>query len=476
MKNDLIEAKQVSFITSELITGLGEGASGCQKASLEAIGNKLVWPVVAIFPTALEAIALNKWRWGWVIQIVNMCVGNNKVVLDTQEDPDDPTNTKRIPFELDKHVGGAHKLFVTSEIIKLNCSTKVDSDIDISFYGNADVFVANVKAVFETENDNRSLVFDTNGFKHMDSIAMQKALAVMLDVEFFSEQHAFQGDNATVNEDGQMVPVMSEKTWYLSRRRLENIETQAPGFQSVPYPIRDMYLNQPVYKADNERKDDGEIELLMESDGYYTRPVYMYVADPKGFAKPGMELTNIEVVRNSFRALMMVVLENVGFAMEYVDPEKHGICPTLKSRAQKISKYAMRVSMALKDANHILKIDKIYDTGGLFNTTWWDTAGQGRDNDTFLLEAFPKVGNMLDSPMDIGNNGLLKGPLVENINVFLDESMKIIETINNHDSDSNSSDSTTFGGGEDSARSWATMMFLGLLTLVASASPRPGVF
>lgn len=152
MKNDLIEAKQVSFITSELIPKIAVyGMSSCQTASLGEIGEKLVWPVVAIFPTAPEAIALNKWRWGWVIEIVNMCVGNNKVILETQEDPADPTSTKRIPFELDKHVGGAHKLFVTSEIIKLNCSTKVDSDIDISFYGNADVFVDIVKAVFNEQ-------------------------------------------------------------------------------------------------------------------------------------------------------------------------------------------------------------------------------------------------------------------------------------------------------------------------------------
>lgn len=316
-------------------------------------------------------------------------------------------------------------------------------------------------------------VFDTKIYKDMDSEAMQKALAVMLDVEFFSEQHAFPGDNATVQKDLQVVPVMSEFTWNLSHRRLENIGNPKL-FQYVPYPVRDMYLSQEPYESPSkERDDDGEIPLVMVSDGYYTRPVYMYVADPKGIAKPGTKLTNIEVVRNSFRALVMVVLENLGFAMEYVDPDKHGICPTLKSRAQKISKYAMRVSMALKDANEILENYNIYQ----FDTAWWDTAGQGRDNDKFLLQAFPQVGNMLDSPMNTGNNGLLKQPLVDNIQGFLVESVSIVTNINTPDSASDSSDGTSIQeGGGDSARSWATMIFLGVLTLVASASPRPGVF
>jgi hypothetical protein len=203
----------------------------------------------------------------------------------------------------------------------------------------------------------------------------------------------------------------------------------------------------------------------MASDGYYTRPAFMYVAEPNGNAKSGTELTNIDVVRNSYRALMMVVLENIGFAMEYLDPEKHGICPTIKSRAQKISKYAGRVSMALHDANVIL-VRHGYD-GVRFDTDWWKEASQGRTEDDYLYTSF-NLTHISDVAMTSENSENMRSPFVHACTKFFNEFETIIKSLPQV--------ANTAGGGGDSARSWATMMFLGLLTLVASASPRPSVF
>jgi hypothetical protein len=52
---------------------------------------------------------------------------------------------------------------------------------------------------------------------------------------------------------------------------------------------------------------------------------------------------------------MMVVFENLGFAMVYIDPDKHGICLTVQNRAKKIAKYAGRVWQVLIDVNEICR-------------------------------------------------------------------------------------------------------------------------
>lgn len=482
MKNDLKDAAAVSFITTTKIIELNKNSNDCQKASLQKVGNKLVWPVVAIFPEHEIAKALNKWRWGWVMKILDKCAKSAKVdlLIETQVNPEDEKNTKRRPFDIKTDVGSAQKLLVTSSIIKMNCSTRVDSDIDISFYGEDIVFVEIVKTVFlEMSEPSPDTVFSIDMDKccPLGSIEMQKALAVMLDVEFFSNQHAFPGENAIVNDANQIVPVHSNETWKLSQQRLSALAKDPsiiPKFETVSYPKRDFHLADTRYfaKETSTETEDGEIELLMASDGYYTRPVFMYVSDTNSIAKSGTDLTNIEVVRNSFRSLMMVVSENLGFAMEYVDYEKHGICPTMKSRAQKISKYAERIAKALDDANDILKRHGLGSTNQFDTETWWKPAGKGRSEDKDLRDSFDLnlETEMKGMPKEMSNNEL-HTLLVVKIQGLLSEMTKNIGFL-----ESLPAAVPVQEGGGDSARSWATMLFLGVLTLVASASPRPGTF
>lgn len=434
---------QKSLITTDKIPLFDKAAGICSNQSLQEIKRKLVWPVIALFPTKSWAQDLNKFRWQIVLEIVHLFVDNPSAASVYTKD----ANDTRVAFDIEKHVGGAHKLFVRSDNISMNCSTKVDSDVDISFYDDADVFVEAVKKILTQYVDN------PEDISNLDVLEMQDALAVMFDVEFFSAQHAFQGSNATVNKDGKIVPVLSIKTWDRSQARL----LASRGISStLDYPARDMYRDKKVRKMktiNRTHADDEENTLIMASDGYYTRPAFMYVAVPNSPAT--RNLSNLHVVRNSFRALIMVVLENLGFAMEYVDPHKHGLCPTLYSRAKKIAKYADRISKALGDANRILKQYRLSP----ISYNWWEEAGKGREDPNKLRAAF-KISS--DVGMTEYNNKLRKA-LEDNLKILIDHLRFKIRDYN----------ANKRGGGDGDVGNLRALVAVGVFaTIVASVLPR----
>jgi hypothetical protein len=320
--------------------------------------------VVALFPTSEWAIKLNEWRWSAIFKLVR---------LFTDPEDEHPFYTfidgARQNFVLEEHVG-TRKVFVNSGLISLNCSTTVESDVDITVDSDSTEFIPIAREWLRevtTETDEGELPDDR----------ILKALTAMFDVELFFVDHSFTGDNAVLDENGQLVPVMSKDSWYLSQRRLSTAMKKL----TVLYPVTDIYRELPDTSGLPGKVNPGDPENLyrLSSDGYYTRPAFMYVADPDSPAHNNVNIedkSNIEVVRNSYRALMMVVFENLGFALEYVDPGKHGICPTVQSRAKKIAKYAGRVSQALSDVNVICRP---YGVPEAFRFEWWNVAGKGRD-------------------------------------------------------------------------------------------------
>ncbi len=446
LDSPLHDVARESFITHASIPIHDNTASSCNNDSLGAINRKLVWPVIALFPTKPWAQALNRWRWKIVLEIVHRFVQNPSVDYVYTKD----ANDTRVAFDLDKHVGGAHKLFVRSDTISMNCSTKVDSDVDITFSDDADVFVAAVKDVLGQYVD-ESLAAR---FESVDVFEMQTALAVMFDVEFFSKQHAFEGTNATVNRDGKVVPVLSETTWVRSQTRLT--ESGAINI-ALDYPVRDMYRDQKkrkTRKTDRTRVDDTENAFIMASDGYYTRPAFMYVAVPN--SKANKHFSNLHVVRNSFRALIMVVLENLGFAMEYVDPHQHGLCPTMQNRAKKIAKYADRIAKAMRDANSILRKNGVAE----MSFVWWETAGKGREDPNKLREAFGITGDV-----QMKEDNKLRPLLESQVRGLIDQLRIKIRDYN--------AKVMKRGGGGDDAGNLRALVAVGVLaTIVASVLPR----
>lgn len=435
-----------SFITNDLIPEDAGVEDSCRAFWLRRIGQKLVWSVVALFPDEEWARDLNKWRWEIVLKIVAKFVDPTAVKTVYTKS----YNGARIPFDINEHVGGARKLFVSSEIISLNCSTKVDSDVDITFFGHTYEFISAVKKVL-TE-----CCVPDHDLEKMSDIDVQSALATMFDIEFFSLQHAFEGDNATIDEECKLVPILSATTWERSQLRLH--KNKYISHEKIAYPSRDLYRK---FSGDcsagysRSSVDDEENSTRLFSDGYFTRPAYMYVADPNGSANASNSFSNEYVVQNSFRALIMVVLENIGFALEYVDPESHGLCPTLRSRAKKIAKYAERVSKALRDANRILRNNRIpvivYD--------WWILAGLGREKELHLNTAF----KITDADYIIKSENILRTVLVYRVGEL---SSKIRDAIAKIDGQ------VLVRGGGGSGNQLAIFAVGVLVTIVASVIPR----
>ncbi len=457
----LQEAADASFIVCEHIPM--EHANTCVDKSLKSIQRKLVWSVVSLSPTASWAIQLNKWRWSTIIKIVKKC--NERAEIYTIAD------NQTTPFVLDKHVG-RNKLFVNSDIISLNCSTTVESDVDITYFYDAEQFVQNVKDVMLT-NEASHMSIDIQRITKATEFEMQRALTAMFDVEFFSSDHDFKGDNAVIDQNNQLVPVMSPTTWNLSQRRLISL---VPTIRNlVPYPSKDLCKDHPLsnkYRKDGTTRYDKPNPFRLNSDGYYTRPAYMYVADPYSSAHSIISKTNIEVVQNSYKALMMVVFENLGFAMEYVDPEKHGRCPTVQSRAKKIAKYAGRVSQALNDIGVIFKN---YGAETIIKFKWWDIAGKGRDADNggdAIRQAFnidpQESWSMNERPNLLRNN--LEKQIIQLIEQLKETYSMITHIKRTRDASAKIIRSGIGGGIKNS--SYGSLVGLILITFISSFWPR----
>lgn len=460
----LTQAADASFITYTSDTYFVTNDNVCVQEAVQAITKdnvtRLVWPVVALFPEQEWAKCMNKRRWSIIMEIVKMFEPNPEVIYTI-------VNESIAAFTLENHVG-THKFFVNSKFISLNCSTSVESDVDISFFAPAEEFTKAVKVVLNNQIDG-DWKFDKTRINDATISQMQNALTAMFDVEFFSKDHAFIGNNAIVDHKKKLVPVMSEETWYLSQSRLQ--KNIPPGsFTFFIYPEDDLYRDTiHTYSQDTETRVDTPNQFLMESDGYYTRPAYMYVADPYSLAHDDPELskTNVEVVRNSYRALVMVILENLGFAMEYVDPEKHGLCPTLQSRAKKIAKYADRVSQALADISVILKNN---EAEKLVDFKWWELARHGRDAEkgpSAIREAFNLDPDAKTSMH--GNTELLRKILESQIIALLSQ-LKNTNSIVSNDIQKRKQRANIRGGGDATSTasrySWAG---LGLIVMVISS-------
>lgn len=406
-----------SFISCSLIPKVSEEfPKGCRTKSLKAIYGKLVWPVVALFPDKVWARVLNVWRWSVVLCVIE------KFEHDKSKQQTD-TNER---FVLSKHVATRNKIVVTSDAISLNCSTNVDSDVDISFSRSADEFQDAVIQVLTErcsgcEGDERmsdqenvvQAIIDQTKYGSDDMIKwvdgcmvletnignrdMQRAFKTILDIEFFSSEHQFHGDNAVVDGQGQLVPFVTRTTWEHSKRRIETHsfgdDVQVPSLQ---YPENDLYLRDGLYARacvnTDPYREEHDVSVLLLSDGYFARPAFMYVAKQYGIANTNDEcapaMFNVDVVKNSYRALLMVAFENMGFALEYIDHTRHGLCPTLEDRAQKIAKYARRISDALIDIRRIRERNGLLD---MFEFYWWETAGRARGLEKENVDSFNKA-------------------------------------------------------------------------------------
>lgn len=471
----LKEAAEASFITYAKEDG-DSNANTCVSGAIEATTidglHRLVWSVVALFPEQGWAKNLNRLRWSIVLDIVDKF----------KENPTDYTaytivGESKKPFSLEDHVD-THKLFVDSGSISLNCSTFVDSDVDVTFHGEHSRFVTAVKDVLldaAAKSEGSRVFYDKERIKEATGQDVQDAFIAMFDFELFSADHEFQGNNAVVDAANRLVPLMSKATWELSQLRLT--ENLPRGFTALPYPKTDFYRETPQQDTYHPAPEPGRVDAInsyrLKSDGYYTRPAYMYVVNPSSLAHddPAISKTNVEVVRNSYRALTMVVLENVGFAMEYVDPYKHGLCPTLQSRAKKIAKYADRVSQALRDVRVILAG---HGAGSYVDFGWWELASRGRDPEegpAAIERAFELDPNAYTSMH--ANPGLLRQNMESQITRLLFQLRNAPSTVSHVMRIRQSSKSV--GGGDDSnivsRYSWVGLCLA--VTILSSLWPRP---
>nr|WRJ70070.1 hypothetical protein TetV2_00625 [Oceanusvirus sp.] len=416
---------------------------------------KLSWSVVALFSDKEWAKQLNLERWTIVTEIIKS-FGAVAYTLDERD--------KKTDFVVGKHANTISKLFVSeSEKLSLTCSTKVDSDVDVTFYGLASVFVQSANTIIQnllSGTDDRFQLMKLVYNGGVGNVANDATfLARAFDVEIFDEGIEFPTPNVrqTRSDDGEKwVPIMTLDTWDQSQIRLKKHFENQP---LVP-PLTD---ESDITESPEERVAG---EKRIGSDGYYTRPAYMFVASPNDCAVPSdadaeCTLTNKQVVWNSERARLMVALENLGFSLEYLSPEHHGLCPVNRTRANKIAKYAQRIVDVLcgTDGDGDVKIKTMCD-GDVLN--WWKGAAAGRESRDSLAQAFSGV--ELDE--DMGKNGPLKILLEEKVTGIL----KIIRT-----NTSAARGKVGVGGGgsgvQRSASAWAFAAAFALTATAAFAHP-----
>eukprot|EP00873_Tetraselmis_striata_P033927 jgi/Tetstr1/454191/TSEL_041110.t1 len=322
----------------------------CRKTHLrniKASGNDftLTWSVVALFPDQDWAKQLNLERWAIITEIINS-YGTEAYTLGE--------GGENVPFAA-QHVNTSSKLFVSgSETLSLTCSTKVDSDVDVTFYGNAQTsFVPKANEIIVSLLSEQPSRFRLMKLSRTGTAGGNNAkfLARAFDMEIFDNSLQFAAPHVRPHKE-TFVPNMTRETWTQAQLRLSNHRwlEETPFTQIEPPCGSDTETIQSP--PDAVLKEDEAAKPRIHSDGYYTRPAYMFVAAPHDCATdtpeaPNCALTNKDVVRNSTRALLMVVLENLGFALEYLSPGHHGLCPVNRTRAGKIAKYAQRVVDAL---------------------------------------------------------------------------------------------------------------------------------
>ena len=407
-----------SFISCYLIPKLfDEEPIDRRTEYLKRINGKLVWPVIALFPEKEWAQAINMWRWSVILYVVEK-FNNDKSIQLTERN-------KR--FLLNKHVGNDEKLVVMSDTISLNCSTKMDSDVDIIFERSSDelqVAILEVltnrclgseceeisgdinvisKIILEkishkvNQEDIEEEIKDIDRFmvlcNNTTEVDIQRSLNTMLDIELFAIDRQFKGNNWTIDKYGELVPFITKITWEHSKLRLNQYFENYKLLSDLEYPLTDLYLNENICKIKYNEiiplREEQCIQSLISSNGYYTRPAFMHIVKQHDMVNTGNDvypkMFNIDIVRNSHRGLIMVVLENLGFALEYTDPNRHGLCPTLEDRAKKIAKYAKRISYSLID------IRRIRERNGLFNMfsfNWWEVAGKSRGKEIENINSF----------------------------------------------------------------------------------------
>lgn len=407
-----------SFITCYLIPKLlDEQPIDRRTEHLKRINGKLVWPVIALFPEKEWAQAINMWRWSVILYVVEK-FNNDKSIQLTERN-------KR--FIINKHVGNDEKLVVLSDDISLNCSTKLDSDVDITFErssdelevailevltnrclgsecteisGNIDVISKIILEKLTKQGNEEDIEEDIKYIDRFMTICknpiefdIQRSLNTMLDIELFAIDRQFKGNNWTVDKYGELVPFITKITWEHSKLRLKQYFENHKILSHLDYPLTDLYLNENNYKMKyNEitaMREEHCIQSLISSNGYYTRPAFMYVVKQHGIVNTENDICpkmfNIDIVRNSYRALIMVVLENLGFALEYIDPNRHGLCPTLEDRAKKVAKYAKRISESLIDIRRIRERNGLLN---MFSFNWWEVAGKSRGIEIHNIDSF----------------------------------------------------------------------------------------
>ena len=407
-----------SFISCYLIPKLlDEEPIDRRTEHLKRINGKLVWPVIALFPEKEWAQAINMWRWSVILYVVEN-FNNDKSIQLTERN-------KR--FILNKHVGNDEKLKVMSDTISLNCSTKLDSDVDITFERSSDELEVAILEVLKNrclgsecveingdidviskiilekitnqvnEEDIEEKIKDIDRLmilcNHPTEVDIQRSLNTMLDIELFAIDRQFKGNNWIVNKYGELVPFVTKITWEHSKLRLKQYFKNHKILSDLDFPLTDLYLNEKIYKMKYNEiipcREEQCIQSLISSNGYYTRPSFMYVVKQHDIAKTENDIYpkmfNIDIVRNSYRALIMVVLENLGFALEYIDPNRHGLCPTLEDRAKKIAKYAKRISDCLIDIRRIRERNGLLN---MFSFKWWEVAGKSRGIEIENIDSF----------------------------------------------------------------------------------------
>ena len=334
--------------------------------------------------------------------------------------------------------------------VSMTCSTTVTSDIDISFQNTEQkaveyLVVLKKIAGYSDVNEDVSEPSNTEDDKnvtrrHRDSILQFWANAydmevfhngnnVSMDSGSISKITKVDRDNAFSRWDAYKARLLFPKKDPPKRREgnLSDIHASSQVKKTDGYFTNAAFFfhNRPNFydmkmiednsenPRDYVRNDPGDYELVDSSPGVYAdilnnleNNTRLQEPNEPTDNQPVNTRTNKDIITDFTEALYLVVAENIGFAIEYVDERApkfydHGLCPTPEQRFKKLKKYAGRVIDASTTSG-------TQGPGALFGAELLEPFEELMKSKT--LQEFQEARNSQDKQLVQGPEQLVQGP------------------------------------------------------------------